>query len=386
MSYTTTGGSVMSIEFIKQKNSKNSVHYLKWIFTRKDSLNQVTFIFKSKINANNARMLPLFEKSNNIKIVYFNGISLKYSDKFLIYLFKLLIKTSNRKISNYSVLHVSSPEYRFKNIKSIYLHIDDPVYNFETDQALLGWQHYYKSNGTFTYIICTNDYTQLYFSRYLLETKVFVVEQGYEPILISKTKKASKDIICAYSSPYLHYWGDKHELHTAWNVTCLIDEIIPKVNSLDNSIKFLIIGDAAKQAKKALQSFENVEIINRVNHIDNIRILTACDVGLYPRTHDHKRSVLKVYSYIGANLPVITFDLIDTSIVKKLNLGFSVKSTSEFAEKIIFLKQHPDKLEKFKKQVEKIKVNFSWTHLAQKLDKIVENELHTSKNVARKIQ
>ena len=367
----------MSIRSTKQKALNNTAHYLKWIFRRKDSLNQVTFIFKSKINANNARMLPLFEKTNNIRIVYFSGISVKYSDKFLIYFFKLLIKISNQKIANYAVLHVSSYDYRFKNIKSIYLHIDDPVYNLENNQALLNWQHYYKSNGTYTNIICTNDYTRAYFTKFMSDTKVFVVEQGYEPVLIKKANKTSKDFICAYSSPYLHYWGDKHETHTAWNITCLIDEIIPKVNSLDSSVKFLLIGNAAKEAKKALQSFGNVEITGRVNHIDNIKLLTNCQVGLYPRTYDHKRSVLKIYSYIGASLPIITFDLLDTSIVKKLNLGFSVNSAGEFAEKLVYLKHHPDELELFKKRVDFSKVSFSWTRLAHKLERIVENESNT---------
>ena len=83
------------------------------------------------------------------------------------------------------------------------------------------------------------------------------------------------------------------------------------------------MGQLGSDASQELKKFRTVYIHGRVNFQKNIEILSSCSVGIYPRKHDHKRSILKIFSYIGAGLPIVTFDLIDTEVVKLNSLGYT---------------------------------------------------------------
>jgi glycosyltransferase involved in cell wall biosynthesis len=100
-------------------------------------------------------------------------------------------------------------------------------------------------------------------------------------------------------------------------------------------------------------------------------VIQDCDLGIYPRQVDHKRSILKIYSYIGAGIPIVGFDLIDTKIVKDYNLGVLVKSKEELIDRIIELSKDNQTYLRYKSNVYKIRNLFTWNVLAHKLEKNV---------------
>ena len=82
--------------------------------------------------------------------------------------------------------------------------------------------------------------------------------------------------------------------------------------------------------------------------------------------------MLKIFTYIGAELPIVTFDLIDTEIVKRKNLGFSVATSELFVEKIIELKNNVGLLNFFKTNIKMEKNAYSWKNLARKMEKSIK--------------
>ena len=174
-----------------------------------------------------------------------------------------------------------------------------------------------------------------------------------------------------YTAPYIHYGKDKHAKHTTWGSDILIKEIIPKLNSLDPEIAIHLVGEVGNNAMKELVKLKNIHIHGRVNFKLNIDILSSCSIGIYPRQYDHKRSILKIFSYIGAGLPIVTFDLIDTEVVKLNSLGFAVRTVDEFVARILELKNSPDLMEKYKENNSIFRVNFTWSILAAKMEKIL---------------
>jgi glycosyltransferase involved in cell wall biosynthesis len=104
-----------------------------------------------------------------------------------------------------------------------------------------------------------------------------------------------------------------------------------------------------------------------------MRILSNCSIGIYPRNVDLKRSMSKIFSYIGADLPIVTYDLYDTEVVKFNNLGYSVNSVDEFVDKIIFLKNNPDKLQKLSSNVSAFKNEYTWKNLSKKMEDYLVN-------------
>ena len=148
----------------------------------------------------------------------------------------------------------------------------------------------------------------------------------------------------------------------------LVNEIIPLITLLDPEIEIHLVGEIGECAKNKLDKFENIFYYGRVNFRENSRILANCSVGIYPRNKDFKRSMSKIFAYIGAGLPIVTFNLIDTEVVKVNNLGFSVTTSEEFVEKIICLKNDPTLLQDFRKRIEIFKPNYSWKNLGCKME------------------
>lgn len=257
-------------------------------------------------------------------------------------------------------------EVNYINRKQI-LHIDDPIYSEDEIDLLKQWSLKVRSAKGSPIVICTNSFTRNWYLENSVAAKVLVIEQGFHPINLSNKLK-SNSFSCVYSSPYIHFEGDKHENHSTWGSELLIRQIIPEINARDKEIEIHLIGQVGKNAKKALSKFENIRIYGRVNFLENMTILSERSIGIYPRTFDHKRSILKIYSYIGAGLPIVTFDLFDTKVVKDNELGFSVTNCEEFVDKIIELKSNEFLYNSYRNKVLKFRAAHTWELLAHKME------------------
>ena len=352
--------------------NNNETTFLKWWLIKHDNLQDITFFFESRINSNNRRFYPLYEKYQDVRVITLRGLKVKYLDLISLKLFRFLIFLSKRKIQCYKTLHSFNLRDKF-NVSKVVLHIDDPEYTTQEHELLRKWENFYSNIGSNMILICTNNLSKNYYQGILKKTKIFIIEQGFHQITSSKKVRTSNKFICAYSSSYIHYGQDKHAQHSTWGAEVLIDEIIPKVTQAEQEVEFLIVGSVGKHAREALRNYTNVHLPGHVDAETNVKLLEKCQIGIYTRKFDHNRSVLKIFSYIGAGLPVVTFDLNDTEIVKKQKIGFAVKNSNEFIEKILLLKNSPAILNLFAERVNRIRGEYSWAKLAEKLKEIVDS-------------
>jgi glycosyltransferase involved in cell wall biosynthesis len=348
----------------------NSENIFKWVFRRKDELSSIVFIFVSKVNANNARFLPLFQNTQKVRLVYFPGLPIKYSDKILLKIFSNLQSVFSSKIGRYQKIHFFNSTMNFQNQFQI-LHVDDPTYSYDYINKIKIWEENCSSKGYFSKIVTTNTYTADWLKKNTGSSEIIIIEQGFHDIGLTIHKEIQNDFICGYSSPYINYGKDKDSNHATYGAEILIDKIIPELFSQDPSIKIYLIGRLGRNAKKVLEKYPNVTTFGRVNFSENMNILRKCTIGIYPRKIDNKRSMLKIFTYIGAGLPIVTFDLVDTEIVKQNALGFSVKESTQFVEKIVELKQNTETLKYFQTNIRLNREVYSWTNLAQKMESLL---------------
>jgi glycosyltransferase involved in cell wall biosynthesis len=354
-------------------NNSNSESIIKWILRKNDTLEQVVFYFLSQTNITSPRYFPLFNASTKIRIVYLNGLIIPYTDLLMLKLYKLIFNLLKPKFERYNCIHFLG-EHPILNIKKQILHIDDPTYSKKEMNHLLNWENLLVTSNLTPIIVTTNVYTQEWLLTYLKSTNVTIIEQGYD-LPISQTKLQrfeNADFSCVYSSPYIHIGNDKHANHDTWGAELLIEKIIPKINYMISDISIHLVGEIGKDASKELQKHKNIIYHGRVNFAENMSILEGCSIGIYPRNKDLKRSMSKIFSYIGAGLPVVTYDLVDTEVIKRNSLGYSVKSEEEFIEKILYLKNNPDVLQSMSSRVNKIKNNYTWQILSQKMENYLE--------------
>jgi glycosyltransferase involved in cell wall biosynthesis len=320
----------------------------------------------SQLNAQNARNFQLFEASKNIRVVYLKGLKIKYTDMIILRIFNILIKLLKYKIAKYRVVHIFSIP-RFKLNQKQVLHLDDPTYSLLELQEITKWQNNLIDKNGEPILICTNEYTKNWFETRLEHTKIYVIEQGFKYNESDETQ-ASSNFSCAYSSPYIHFGKDKHANHSTWGAETLIKEIIPLLHKRDPDIEIHLVGELGEQAFLQLSKFENIVTHGRVSFEKNTEILSKCKIAIYPRKFDHKRSILKIFSYIGAGLPVVTFNLVDTQVVRDFELGIAVNNVDDFIDAIIELKASPENLEKYKNNIIQFRPPYSWENLAKKMN------------------
>jgi glycosyltransferase involved in cell wall biosynthesis len=360
----------MEPKFLKYRNS-NAIPFIKWFLKKNDELSQIVFSFISKQNATNVRFFSLFESSSGIRIVYLYGLGIPFTDRLMLNLFSILLKISKYKVKNYEVIHCLSLQNRLISKKTVY-HFDDPVYSKSEISKLKNWELSVLKSAGKPIIVCTNNYTLKYLSDNLSATYVFKVEQGYSIDKKIKITTSNNYFVCVYSSPYIHFGSDKHARHGTWGADLLINQIIPKIHLLDPDIRILLIGELGRDASTFLKKYPNVLSAGRVNSLKNIELMSKCSVGLYPRNEDYKRSMSKIFSYIGAGIPIITFDLIDTEIVRLKKLGLVVKDVDEFVHAIMKLKSNQRLHSKLRHRVLKARSEYQWSNLAKKMCKLID--------------
>lgn len=345
----------------------NAIGIIRWLFQKSDPLPGLVFMFISRTNSTSARYLPLFEYTSNTRIVVLYGLRIPKTDRFLLLLFWAIKKLTKFRRDRYAWCHETSVKSKF-GISNEILHVDDPTYSNSELEALKEWQKRLDKNNRRGIVVCTNKFTKNWIEKELSLAEVTIVEQGYLPIPNAKEK--FPEFSCVYSSPYIHYGGDPHGNHTTWGAGLLFDEIIEPLSQSNPEVKFHLIGHLGSEAKNRAQKLRNIVSHGFVSQKQNQIIISKCHVGLYPRKHDHMRSIKKTYDFIGAGLPVVTYDLVDTSVIKELNLGITVKTEEDFRKAIVFLRTNEYKYQQYTKRILSFSHKFAWPTLSNKLEQL----------------
>lgn len=358
------------------KNSFTNVNtecWFKWIFRRRDHLPAVTVYFLSRRNSTSPRLFPLYQYSNQFRIILFKGSFFPYLDRIQLFILKRFCRTFAFKLSRYKWVAIYDHHAILKVKANLMLHLDDPEYSRKELENLRQIETAQSEKGKTTTLVVTNDYTLRQFSTKLTRTQIEILPQGYIPRFSSSSEYRDSRFSIVYSSPYIDYRGDKHEAHTAWSAIHLLDSLLPQILRADSEINVRIIGRIGKNAKKYLADFPNVECFGLVSFEENSILLRESTVGIYPRRFDHKRSVQKIYEYMGAGLPTVSYRLIDTLDIEKQGWGMLVQSPEEFVAAIVRLKNDKHLLESFRNRIYDCQADYSWSSIAKRYDALVAN-------------
>jgi glycosyltransferase involved in cell wall biosynthesis len=350
------------------KKNQNVVSIWKWLFIKNENLPFVTFTFMSRKYSSNVRCMNLNYHSKQIRIVLFKGTRVAKFDYFIIKSINIIIKLFSQKITkSYKGIFLygipNSPKLRINQ----FLHLDDPKYNKDEFMKLIQWESRARLLGVATKIIVTSIDTTNILKKNNIRSEIIEITQGFSEVW-AESRPMNRDFKCVYASAYVAYGRDKNSKDTTWGADFLIEKLLPMAQQLPEEITICIVGNIGSNAKKELSKFKNVKIFSYMSQIEMTKFLQTCNVGLYPRTFDHKRRILKVYSYLSAELPTVTFDLVDTADIKDYKLGLVVHSASEFIAAILSLYEDDALYKDLAANISRFKIGKDWATLSKKLE------------------
>ncbi len=354
-------------------SNQNVLPWYRWIFLRSDKLPGVTLYFLSRRNSTSPRFFPLYENSTRIRIVLVKGSRIPRSDFLFLRLLRLFLGVFRKSFSRYEYFFsLDIPSSGLVATNQI-LQIDDPAYSSQELELIKDWEVLIRDNGFNSKIIVTTEYMRSYFQSNLIQSEIHVISQGFSsvkahpPVKVPASLSAFKMV---YISPYIDSLGDSHAGHPMWDATVLIDEIWRKVSHL-TGIELHLIGRVGKNAAIKL-SQSNVFQHGFRSIAEVSAMLPDFDLALYPRTHDNRWQPQKIIEYMGAGVPILAFNLVDTGIVETHRVGLLVDSTEEFVSEIRRLSLNPSLLREYRQNCLSIRTEYSWEHLGQKLDRILD--------------
>lgn len=353
-----------------QFTNQNVMPWWKWACIKHDYLPGVTLYFLSQQNSTSPRFFPLYNESKNIRVVLVKGFRyLPKSDFLYLHFVRVFGRLFSKKFSSYRWASLTDYKSCLKLKTNCVVHLDDPEFS---KQEIARLRSIVKSKATLGHnvsIIVTNDSNRHYVLKHLPGSSVKVIPQGFtDSDLQTLSENKFSTFTLVYSSPYIDYLGDKHELHPAWNAIHLIDTLLPEISNKLPGVQVCLIGRIGSNAQKRLACFSNVLCLGLLTQSETARMLRKCHVGIYPRRIDNFRSVQKPYEYLGAGLPTVTYELQDTEVVKRLQIGVSVNSDNKFIDAIRLLSSNNEQYLAYVKRVNEVRGEYNWRHLAQRLD------------------
>lgn len=359
----------------KNAFSSTSVEsWFHWIWRKHDDLPAVTIYFLSNKNSTSARFFSLYDRTEKFRVILIKGFRLPYMDRMSLMFLQLFSRLMENKLNNYEWVSLNNYQMLLRIKTNILLNVDDPVYSITEKENLVSLYQKQKEIGKKLVVVVTNSFTENYFSSFLPKTVLKVLSQGYIEQKNEHIKNKFTKFSLVYSSPYIDYVGDKHEEHESWSAVHLIDALIPEIFKMNPEIEIHLIGRVGSNATKELSKFSNVKFHGLCSIEKSNQIMNKCHLGIYPRNHDSQRSVMKIFDYIGNDLPVVTYDLIDTRLIKEMNFGISVSNVDEFGKAVYKLVSDQKYYALICKNIVDNKGVYSWNRLARVYDSFVDTK------------
>jgi glycosyltransferase involved in cell wall biosynthesis len=153
----------------------------------------------------------------------------------------------------------------------------------------------------------------------------------------------------------------------------LVHDILPALNKQNRKVNLLIAGARPSNSIRRLASKKNVTVMGWVKDIREAyrdgRIFVApmlSGLGLQN----------KILEAMSMGLPCVTTSLVNNAIGAKENEQILIAdSVDDFAERILFLLDHPEAYKRIASQGKDfVSSNFKWEHQIRKMEEVINSE------------
>lgn len=339
---------------------------------RKSASEAVVIYFLSRRYGTSPRFFPLYNKFKKTDIILIRGSRFPGLDRIYLKLLPFFIKFFRKKLASYKNFIALNSDSRLVIPTNMILNLDDPKYSADELASIKDWEIMVKNQGFISSIVCTTKHTHDYLQSNGVISNIYVIPQGHGNLNSSNIRRGStleSEINFVYISPTIDIKGDPHEGHNMWDASALLLDIWPRVTAFNARLH--LIGRLGQNASHCLQD-KRIISYGLISIKECSELLPNFDVALYPRIHDNAWLPQKLVEYIGAGLPIIAFNLIDTKIVSDLNVGMLVDSPEEFAQIMDKISNRMLSIDDFHTNSIRVAPDYSWSSLALKFESIFQ--------------
>jgi glycosyltransferase involved in cell wall biosynthesis len=161
-----------------------------------------------------------------------------------------------------------------------------------------------------------------------VETPWYVVPQGVSRRPLPERPHGARQSV-GYLAAFLLLPGDRGGDDPLYDVSHLFDlwdEIAARVPGA----RLELIGYASRAVQARVSGRRDVVLAGRVPRAELLRRIAGWDVALYPRTADQGVRASKIAEYLGAGVPIVSYDYEVVADVREAGAGVLVTTPREF--------------------------------------------------------
>jgi len=183
-----------------------------------------------------------------------------------------------------------------------------------------------------------------------------------------------------YLAAFLLLPGDRGGDNPLYDVSHLLelwDEIAARVPGA----RLELIGLASRAVRERVRGRADVVVTGRVPRAELLRRVAAWDVALYPRTADQGIRASKIAEYLGAGVPIVSYDYEVVADVRETGAGLLVQTPREFIGAVERLLRNPEERGRLADAARVAGAERDWDVLARRYAAILDEHLPATPSV-----
>lgn len=206
-----------------------------------------------------------------------------------------------------------------------------------------------------------------------VETPWYVVPQGVARPPRDERPRTGGPLV-GYLAAFLLLPGDRGGGEPLYDVSHLLD-LWDEIHARVPSARLELIGLPSASLQRRLAGRDDVALTGRLPRDELMRRVARWDVAVYPRTLDQGIRASKVAEYLGAGVPIVSYDYEVVADVRDAGAGLLVDTPRAFVEAVERLLRDPDERARLAAAAHAAGAERDWDVLAERYAAILDEHL-----------
>jgi glycosyltransferase involved in cell wall biosynthesis len=231
-------------------------------------------------------------------------------------------------------------------------------------------------------VVVTSDAVKSKFLELGVRQPVHVIPQGVAAAPVDKKrvrairaewKKSVREIVAGYHQPHFDF---AEELPSGAQQMYAVDRlfsVMERARKKDPRLVLWLVGEPSAKVREYAERNPWVRMLGYQRRPGLMDIVSAFDIGLYPRRLDLMgRTSIKVLEYMACGVPVIGFHVGEMRTVVDGKAGVVVETAEAFAAALATLAKDPRQRSRLGRNGRKIAAAFDWDLLAEQYRSLLD--------------